>query len=363
MSSSATPAASAVSAWPSYALVAIVLSAAVYAFSPRPLPEFAATRIFADRMIVNGLAQSGSRLIAVGELGRILIADSADGPWHEAAVEPQRESTLTTVSLTGETLFAGGHDGWILRSDDQGEHWKEAFFDSEHPEPVMSISGPYEGKLYAVGGFGLYLSSADGGKTWQRETINEEVAKDLKPKKAAPSADEDPFAAFSEQKESGLAESHLNGLVAAGDGSLVLVGERGIVAQSRDHGASWKRLPSIYTGSFFGILSLPPQGLLVYGMRGNVFHSEDLGKTWQKSEIPEVVSLFGGTVMSNGDIVLAGENSAVLVSSDHAAHFKVVSEGERQRFATVLPLAGGWLAGGEGGLRKVSAAASAGGKP
>lgn len=355
---SAPTLASEIQAWPAYALVVIVLAAAVYAFAPRPLPPFPATQVFPERLLINGLAQTGSRLVAVGEQGRILIADSATAAWREATVQPQRGSTLTTVQVAGEILFAGGHDGWILRSEDQGASWKEAAFDTEHPEPVMSIAGPYQGKMFAVGGFGTYLTSVDLGKTWQRETVNEDVVATAEPKAVVPSADEDPFAAFAATKESGIADRHLNGITAAPDGSLILVGERGLLARSMDQGLSWKQFPSIYTGSFFGVLALPPQGLLVYGMRGNAFYSQDLGQTWNQSAIPEGMSLFGGAVNADGSVVLAGEASTVLISKDQGATFRIVSSGERLRFATIVPVEGGWLAAGEGGLRSVKATAT-----
>src|SRR3546814_947717 len=67
-------------------------------------------------VLIDGLARDGDRLLAVGEQGNILYADSVKGPWHEAKVEPQRGSTLTKVKFLDDKLvLAVGHDGWILR--------------------------------------------------------------------------------------------------------------------------------------------------------------------------------------------------------------------------------------------------------
>ena len=66
-------------AWPALLVVGLVLLAALYSFAHRPLPPFPATAIHPDKLLVNGLAQRGSRLVAAGELGHILIADSPDG--------------------------------------------------------------------------------------------------------------------------------------------------------------------------------------------------------------------------------------------------------------------------------------------
>ncbi|MBA5760704.1 sialidase, partial [Escherichia coli] len=57
---------------------ALVLGAALFAFSPRPLPAFPATAIHADRLQINGLAHAGAtRIVAVGERGVILLSDDA----------------------------------------------------------------------------------------------------------------------------------------------------------------------------------------------------------------------------------------------------------------------------------------------
>ncbi|KAB0633869.1 sialidase, partial [Burkholderia territorii] len=54
---------------PGLAMSALVLGAALFAFSPRPLPAFPVTAIHADRLQINGLARAGARVVAVGERG------------------------------------------------------------------------------------------------------------------------------------------------------------------------------------------------------------------------------------------------------------------------------------------------------
>ena len=67
---------------PGLAMSALVLGAALFAFSPRPLPAFPVTAIHADRLQVNGLARAGARIAAVGERGVILqeIGQANDTP-------------------------------------------------------------------------------------------------------------------------------------------------------------------------------------------------------------------------------------------------------------------------------------------
>ena len=318
------------SAAPAYLLTAAVVACAVFAFAPRAHPPAPATAIRADGLLVTGLAQRGSRWLAAGEQGRILVADNAEGPWREAKVTPQRASNFTSVLFVDDKLaIAAGHDSWIVRSEDGGETWTEVLFDPERSEPLLGISGPYDGKLYAYGGFGQFQTSSDAGKTWQRVT------------------------------HEALSDKHLNAMTRLTDGTLVMVGERGLMATSCDAGLSWMALPEIYAGSYFGALALKDNGLLVYGMRGNAYVTQDR-HTWTQSALPEPVSMFGGTVDDDGQLVLVGENGSVLRSADGGQHFSIAVGGARQRLTTVLPIEGdGWLVGGESGIT-VKRPASAG---
>jgi photosystem II stability/assembly factor-like uncharacterized protein len=334
--------------WPSLALVLIVVVAAVYSFSPRPIPHFPDTAIRSDQLLIGGLAMTGTRVVAVGELGNILIADSPRGPWRLASVTPQRGSTLTNVMFDNDIGLAIGHDGQILRSTDRGDTWKEITFNAEQSEPLLGIAGPYDGKIFAFGAFGLLMTSADRGVSWQRVALN--ITNPRKPAAAPAINPDDIFAAVPEERD--YTTSHLNGMTRTAAGELLLVGERGLMLLSSDGGQSWRMLPEIYGGSFFGVLSLPTNGLVAYGMRGNAFVSNDNGRTWKKSTVPEPVSLFGGTVTPSGEVLLVGANNAVFSSKDGGQSYTRISRNERRDVADVLALEGGGrLTAGEGGIR------------
>lgn len=314
--------ASMVRGWPALALAAVVLAAAIYSFAPRPNPPFPETVVRSDQLQVNGLARDGSRLIAVGEQGHIMLADSPKGPWTSAKVDPPRGSTFNQVLTVGGVALAVGHDAWIVRSTDRGANWKEVSFNKEQSDPLLGIAGPFDGKIYAFGAFGLFMSSSDQGVTWVKE--------------AHPA----------------LADRHLNAMTRLNDGTLLVAGERGLLARSADAGQTWQALPEIYPGSFFGVLTLPGNGVITFGMRGNAFVSPDNGRTWQKSNVPEVVSLFAGAVNDRGEIMLAGASNAVFLSTDGGSSFRRVSQNMRRDLVSVLPLEGGVrLTAGEGGIR------------
>lgn len=320
---------------PAYAIVVLVVLAAMYSFAHRPLPPFAPTEVRPDKLLVNGLARQGNRLVAAGELGHILVADSPEGPWRVAKVEPERGSMFTRAAFVGDKIaLAVGHDGWIVRSTDGGDTWKEVAFDQGRPDPLLGIAGPIDGTLFAFGAFGLFMTSTDQGQTWQAAPLAIEEAGG---RKATPAAEADPnadpFANFNATDSQ--ADRHLNAMAQLPDGSLLLVGERGTVLQSRDTGATWKPLQSGYEGSFFGVLALGER-ILAYGMRGNAFYSDDQGKTWHRSETPRKVSLFSGLVLASGDVALVGDNNTVLVSKDRGATFTLGTEAKVRGLAAGL---------------------------
>ena len=120
------------SGWPAAVFTGMVLGAALFAFSPRPAPVFTPTQVFPDRVLINGLAQNGKRILAAGEQGHILVADDPHGPWRDATVEPQRGSSFTQVHYIGDGVaLAVGHDDWIVRSEDNGQTWKEVSFNKD----------------------------------------------------------------------------------------------------------------------------------------------------------------------------------------------------------------------------------------
>lgn len=343
--------------WPALLLALLMVSAAVYSFSPRPAPLFPATRVQPDNMLVNSVARQGSRLVLVGEQGKILTANDPEGPWRPAEVEPQRGSTLTRVLFVGEDIaVAVGHDGWILRSEDAGRSWREVGFDSQRSDPWLSLAGPYDGRLFALGAFGQYQVSTDLGRTWRElplvRTAEDEEAAGDDPAMDPSSPDYDPFAAFdSGAGGQDFSSKHLYGMAQAADGSLFLAGERGLLARSVDGGRTWTVFEDIYAGSFYGVLPLPDGGVLAYGMRGNVFYTRDRGETWHRSRVPLEQSLFGGRVTDDGRVVLVGASNTKLVSTDGGESFALSSRRGPHDLVSMLPLGdGAWLKAGEGGV-------------
>lgn len=282
-------------------VVAMLLSQAAPAADALMAPR-------ASKSLMLNLTQlADGRFVAVGERGHILLTDDRGTSWQQAPV-PTR-ATLTAVARSNGRVFAGGHDGVLLMSEDRGQSWQlirnEPSADQDNP--ILDIYFATESIGYAVGAYGLFLKSTDGGQTWQQREVPEFDLPDF-------------------------GFPHLYNLISLRDGSLLVVGEAGFIARSADQGETWQQLPVDYDGSFFTVKQTASGALLVAGMRGHVYRSADNGASWQaittgvRSGINDIAS---GT----GEVILVGTDGTILISRDDGLSFERQQRANRKAIA------------------------------
>ncbi|CAA0094170.1 Ycf48-like protein [Halioglobus japonicus] len=336
----------------------------------------------APQALLLAITTAGQRLVVAGEHGIILYSDENADNWQQASVP-------TTQMLTGIHFvddrqgWAVGHDGLILVSDDGARSWRvqrdglsvqhqlnlelretahrqirelkealavsddearpdlelaleDAQLDLEDAEltlsepvftsPLMDVWFQDTNRGWAVGAFGTFVTTTDGGEHWvsQQKSL------------------ENPF------------EYHLNTVTGDGHGRVFIAGEGGVMFRSFDGGKVWESLEPFYQGSWFGaVYNADYRALLVFGLRGNVFRSTDFGTTWEAVSNDSHITLAGGTSSTQGDVVLAGAVGTVLVSNDGGRTF------QRKQLADGLSLSSGISRGerliliGQGGIRTV----------
>ena len=291
----------------------IVAIGAYISFTSRPLPVFAATSTPADRFSATGLALVGNRLVAVGELGHILVSEDQGKTWKSAQVKDNRGSALTQVTFFNDKDgVAVGHDAWALMTEDGGLNWHETLFDKTVSEPLLGVWGLAEGPVFAYGSFGRFFVSNDHGRTW-------------------------------EKRESGSGDTHIYAIAGAKDGHLMMVGERGLAMKSTDYGTTWQKMPEFYRGTMFGVIRLSAEEWVAYGLRGNVFLTKDFGATWKQIQTNISVGLFGHTVLEDGTILIYGQGGVVIASNDQGDNFRIVQENKGNNLTAVVALPGGRL--------------------
>jgi len=264
------------------------------------------------------VARAGTRLVAAGERGAVLLSDDGGTSWRQAKV-PVQVSLTALRFVDARTGWAAGHLGTILKTEDGGETWvlqldgvraaalwsgalklgderaqrlgqrlagegpDKPFFDLEFLDAQRGI---------AVGAYNLAFSTADGGRSWVPLSTRLPNPKSL----------------------------HLYA-VRALQGHLFIAGEQGLLLRSDDGGASFAALPSPYKGSYFGLLVARSGTLLAYGLRGNAFRSTDLGASWQKAETGLPVSISAATELDGGALALLAQTGELLASRDDGRSF------------------------------------------
>lgn len=288
----------------------------------QPRPAEMAPR--ATKSLLLAIGRADGRFVAVGDRG--VIVASTDGKSWEQMPSPVHAALTTVAFADAQHGWAAGHDASILHTADGGRTWQLQNFQPDLAKPVLSLLALDAQRVFAVGAYGLFLATADGGKMWAQLD--------------APALLED-----------GL---HLNAIIRLGNGELFVAGETGLVAVSAD-GADWKRLKLPYEGSLFGALPRGAKGALVFGLRGNVLYTDDVrGGKWTRVETGTVQSLFGGALLADGTAVLVGADGEVLrVAPDGRASKAAGVPQGGATLSSVLAMDGGLLVTGEAGVARL----------
>ncbi len=268
---------------------------------------------------------AGDTLVAVGARGHVLVSVDGGTNWRQSEV-PTR-AMLTAITFGGDRLgWAVGHDSAILRTEDAGLTWELLHWAPEEESPLFDVRFADADNGIAIGAYGSFYRTADGGETWSFEPI-------------------------------GDADWHLHQLARAADKTMYIAAEAGMIYRSDDGGSSWIELPSPYEGSFFGVLPLGADSALVYGLRGHLFRTEDRGQSWVEIGTGTVAMLTSGIRLADGTVLIVGLGGAVLTSEDDGRSFTLHQQEARHGFSSVTEIDGGrLLMTGEFGVRVTTVA-------
>ena len=278
---------------------------------PQPT-EYAVSSDMATQALLLDAARAGSRMVAVGEFGHVLLSDDNGDSWRQAASVPTRNTLVGVSFIDNQTGYAVGHAATILKTVDGGENWTLQYVERNGETPLFAVHFADAQNGIAVGGFSYTFETKNGGESWTRRALVEDSYDDF----------------------------HLNDLFADTKGNIYIPAEFGTVYKSRDRGQNWQAIETGYDGSFWGGLALSNGDVLVFGMRGNVWRSSNAGKSWKQVETGTDQSVSGGTQLSDGRVILAGLSGTVLVSSNGGKTFTNQPRPDRLSFATAIGKAG-----------------------
>ncbi|RJG04536.1 WD40/YVTN/BNR-like repeat-containing protein [Noviherbaspirillum sedimenti] len=277
----------------------------------------------ASKSLLNGVAQAGKRLIAVGKRGHILYSSDSGKTWQQANVPVS--SDLTAVHFASPLKgWAVGHDGVVLKTEDGGSTWVKQL-DGREIGKIMTdyyaqrSTGPHNNAAlqeqasrfaeegadkpflgvwfendmvgYVVGAFGMIFRTEDGGKRWT------------------------PWFERTENPD----YRHFMAIASVGD-ALYLAGEQGMVLRLDKVAQRFRAVPVDYNGTFFTIAGRNGN-VLVSGLRGALFRSENGGVSWEKVKTDVAGAITGASSTEDGRIALVSQAGDVLLSADDGKTF------------------------------------------
>jgi photosystem II stability/assembly factor-like uncharacterized protein len=337
--------------------------------------------IKASKGMLLAVARAADRIVAAGERGIIIYSDDQGASWKQASVPVS--VTLTSLRFVSPALgWAAGHDGVILRTDDGGNTWRKQFDGNSanslmlaslearvieakkvlqgSPEnarataesmleamqnaledakastafgPSMPILGLWfknKDEGLAVGAFGQFFHTRDGGKSWDSWGTRLANPDSL----------------------------HLNTIEQLANGDLMVAGEAGKLRRSRDAGESWETLDTGYQGHLYGSLALANgHTLLAFGFAGRIFRSSDDGRSW--TPLPKLTNkpIVAGLMLANSTVLLVASDGRQLISRDQGQTFVLSPSPSGRPVAAVLGHAlpkAGLLLVGVGGARSIT---------
>jgi len=346
-----------------------------------PLDTPAAKSSKAHEALLLDVVRAGERLVAVGSHGHIIYSDDSGHNWQQARVPVS--VTLTAVYFSSAKHgWAVGHDGVILTSSDSGQSWKRQFDGYSANKAIVSAAKVKKQKAkealdaaeaennavaieeaelelesatysledaeydastgstkpfldvwfydarrgYAVGAYGMFFYTSDGGINWQ----------DVSSRLPNPE------------------RFHLNSISLVGNRSLVTVGEMGMVLRSDDLGETWHSIPSPYEGSLFGLINVDEQQLL-FGLRGHVYSSADGGISWTEIMTGSEQTLLSGVVGKNNAVLVGNGGSAILFDKALKESRTLILEGRKASAAVAEAPDGSFIIVGEAGVQLMNA--------
>lgn len=241
-------------------------------------------------------ARAGSRAVAVGAHGVVLLSDDEGKTWRQARRVPT-DLTLTGVAFANEREgWAVGHAGVILQTSDGGESWALQRSAPEDDRPLFAVHFFDRERGVAVGLWSLVLVTRDGGRQWVQQEL------------AAP-------------PQARRADLNLFGLFANAAGDLYAAAEKGQVLRSTDGGVHWTYLPTGYRGSLWAGAALKDGTLLVGGLRGALYRSADGGQSWSRIDSGGSASITG-LAAGEGQALAVTQDGRLLLSDDNGASFR-----------------------------------------
>ena len=283
------------------------------------------------------VAASGTRVVAVGYFGSVLVSNDGGETWDTPATGTD-EPLYAVAFGPKDEVWAAGRAGVMLHSKDAGRSWLR------RPTPfsrhVFGLYASAPDTVLAVGDFGLQLKTEDGGGRWvciprEQDVILGRLVR------AGPDAVgvgefgtiERLHAALPPGKRGTLSgvpvDTYVYDAWFDDEGKTgVAVGLAGTILRSTDSGATWAPVKTPFTQDLFGVGGAGSH-VVVAGEGGLLAVSNDAGLTFQAAKSPPLpVPLTDVDFGDEQHAYAVGPRGLVLRSTDGGASFAIVHPGK-----------------------------------
>jgi photosystem II stability/assembly factor-like uncharacterized protein len=244
----------------------------------------------------------------VGELGRVIRTTDGGTTWRRQDAGTKRPF-LAMACLDPRTAWIAGKEGIIYATTDGGETWRLQKSDSTRHIFTIDFATPMRG--HAAGDFGTMVHTEDGGATWTSMRVPETVAlPDSALDTGVEPGDVNIYSLSYGDADRVWAVGEFGVVVTSADGGRTwqqqhtpvestlfgvrfvdarrgwAVGIDSLILRTEDGGATWVvQPPPISQRSLYDVAVRGANGWIV-GDSGTVFKSVDGGSSWTSEQLP-----------------------------------------------------------------------------
>lgn len=265
------------------------------------------------------VVRAGTRLVAVGERGIILVSSDNGISWKQAQVPVA--VTLTALRFVDEQKgWAVGHSGIVLHTSDGGMNWtvqldgkraadlvlKQAqagtgpdaekqvaaakrLVEDGADKPFLALEFENERNGFITGAYGQIFRTEDGGTTWMPWQGRVPNPKGM----------------------------HLYAIRREGS-SWTLAGEQGFFARSTDGGQRFSAIETPYRGTYFTLAAGQAGEVLLAGLRGHAYRFVTASNSFEPIEVPVSASLAANAMLADGRQVFVNQSGQWLIREGNA---------------------------------------------
>jgi photosystem II stability/assembly factor-like uncharacterized protein len=343
----------------------------------RPLDNWTTIRPGIDQYIRKVLhLPHSSTFIAVGQLGSVWRSEDDGKSWKFIDIDyplqnqPPHLRDIVQDPVT-QALIAAGPAGSIIHSSDNGLSWKSVYQgELQKGEAFTQLLYDKEHKRYYTIEV-LYRSvyqSSDNGLNWSKIANIESGGRNLW--HGVYSKELDLIMVIGEKggialsRDAGytwkMATTHVSAdlygaYIDPNEGVLLAVGESGVILRS-ENGTEWQTVKSGTTSSLRRVIKDHDSNTLIaFGQNGTIIRSTDGGKIWLSAKTPEYAGELRTAFIDyrSNNLIVVGREGGILCSSNSGVSWSLIKSHTRQHFrsATINPKTGTIISAGEGIVR------------